>query len=90
MALLENLMVITDTIRKGKRELDRQEVLELCDIIRYIPDKNRAEVYDYLLENEPLLGQRVEKETMSWLTDIFQDMGKLSPRDFSTKPRHLH
>ena len=90
MNLLEKLMEITNTIRKGKVELSNKEVLELCDIIRYIPDKNRVEVYDYLIENEPILGKRIEKETMNWLSDIFQNMGELAPDDLYIKPRHLH
>jgi len=90
MALLEKLMEVTEIIRKGKMELERQELLELADIVRYIPDKNKAELYDYLMENEPVLGQRIEKETMSWLTDIFQNMGELSPEELYIKTRHLH
>jgi len=90
MALLEKLMEITDIIRKGEVKLSREEVLELADIIRYIPAENREDLYNYLIKNEPLLGKRIEKETINWLTDIFQGVGELSHDEMYIKPRHLH
>lgn len=89
MALLNKLKEITEIVRKGKVELTREEVLELSDIVRYIPDKNRGQVYDYLLENDPLLAHQVEKETMDWLADFFQNAAKIQGHDGNV-PKNLH
>lgn len=92
MKLLEKLKEITDMVRKGKDELDRDEILELCDIIRYIPDKNKAQVYDYLIHNDPILAQRIEKETLNWISDIFQNITQLDNENSNhyVRPKHIH
>lgn len=90
MSLLEKLMEINEITRKGKVELNREEVLELSDLVRYIPDNNRQEIYDYLIENDPLLGKRIERETINWLADIFQNIGEINGEVLQLRPRHLH
>lgn len=92
MNLLEKLREITELVRKGEKELERDEILELCDIIRYIPDKNKTQVYDYLIHNDPILAQRLEKETLNWISDIIQNITQVSSDEGSqyVRPKHVH
>lgn len=90
MPILDKLMEINEITRKGKVELSREEILELSDLVRYIPEKNRQDIYDYLIENDPLLSKRVERETINWLADIFQNIGELNGEELRLRPRHLH
>jgi hypothetical protein len=55
-----------------------------------MPKKNRKEIYDYLLKNEPVLGKMVEAETLHWLTDIFQNATELEGELDFRSPRYLH
>ncbi|MBZ4653117.1 MAG: hypothetical protein JG781_455 [Peptococcaceae bacterium] len=89
MTLLEKLKDINEITRKGKRELSREEILELCDIVRYLPEKNRVEVYDYLIENDMVLSKRVEHETINWLSNIFQHISE-AEGEGNGKPRIVH
>lgn len=91
MATILNLLnEITARIRKGNHKLTEEEVWQICDIIRYIPEENRLELYNYLLENEPLLAKKIEKETLAWLTDIFQNISELEPENLYLKPKNIH
>ncbi|QNB45207.1 hypothetical protein BR63_02050 [Thermanaerosceptrum fracticalcis] len=89
MTLLEKLKDINELTRKGKRELSREEILELCDIVRCLTEKNRVEVYDYLIENDLVLSKRVEHETINWLSNIFQHISE-AEGEGNGKPRIVH
>lgn len=91
MELLKKLTEITNLVRKGKLELEREEILELCDILKFIPDKNKVEVYDYLIHNDPIMSQRVERETLNWISDIFENISQVGQDDsVYVRPKHVH